>query len=75
MTDINLIDVSLRDGNQSLWGATGVTTRMVEGVAPLLDQVGYRAVEIASSTLLAVAVRFHKEDPWARLRVRAPACS
>lgn len=68
MTDINLIDVSLRDGNQSLWGATGVTTRMVEGVAPLLDQVGYRAVEIASSTLLAVAVRFHKEDPWARLR-------
>ena len=34
MTDIKLVDVSLRDGNQSIWGATGVTTRMVQGVAP-----------------------------------------
>jgi oxaloacetate decarboxylase alpha subunit len=65
---IDLIDVSLRDGNQSLWGATGVTTRMVTGVAPLLDRVGYRAVEIATSTLMAVAVRFHQEDPWQRIR-------
>ena len=46
MADINLVDVSLRDGNQSIWGATGVTTRMVEGVTPDLDQVGYRALEL-----------------------------
>lgn len=68
MADIQLVDVSLRDGNQSLWGAVGVTTRMVEGVAPLIDRVGYRAVEFASSTALAVAVRFHRENPWHRLR-------
>ncbi len=75
MAEIELVDVSLRDGNQSLWGATGVTTRMVEGVTPLLDQVGYRALELMSSTQLAVAVRFHKEDPWERIRAardRAP---
>ncbi len=75
MAEIELVDVSLRDGNQSLWGATGVTTRMVEGVTPLLDQVGYRALELMSSTQLAVAVRFHKEDPWGRIRAardRAP---
>jgi oxaloacetate decarboxylase alpha subunit len=65
---IRLVDVSLRDGNQSLWGATGVTTRMVAGVAPLLDRIGYRAVEIATSTLMATAVRFHQEDPWERIR-------
>lgn len=65
---IELVDVSLRDGNQSLWGATGVTTRMVEGVTPSLDRVGYKAVEIASSTVLATAVRYHREDPWDRLR-------
>lgn len=68
MSTIHLIDVSLRDGNQSLWGAVGLTTRMVAGVARDLDQVGYRAVELASSTLLATAVRYHREDPWERLR-------
>lgn len=65
---IELVDVSLRDGNQSLWGATGITTRMLEGVAPSIDRVGYRAVELASSTLLATAVRYHQEDPWERVR-------
>ncbi|MFH5822938.1 pyruvate/oxaloacetate carboxyltransferase [Georgenia sp. AZ-5] len=68
MSDISLVDVSLRDGNQSLWGATGVTTRMVEGVTPDLDRVGYRAVELLTSTLMATAVRYHREDPWQRLR-------
>ena len=68
MADINLVDVSLRDGNQSIWGATGVTTRMVEGVTPDLDKVGYRALELVSSTLMATAVRYHREDPWERLR-------
>ncbi|WP_369133999.1 biotin carboxyl carrier protein [Modestobacter sp. I12A-02662] len=68
MSDVRLVDTTLRDGNQSIWGATGITTRMVEGIAPSLDRVGYRAVEAATSTMLATAVRFHREDPWARLR-------
>jgi oxaloacetate decarboxylase alpha subunit len=68
MSEINLVDVSLRDGNQSLWGATGVTTRMVEGVLPDLDRVGYRTIELATSTILATAVRYHREDPFERLR-------
>jgi oxaloacetate decarboxylase alpha subunit len=68
MADINLVDVSLRDGNQSIWGATGVTTRMAKGVAPALDRVGYKALELLSSTLMATAVRYHAEDPWERLR-------
>lgn len=68
MAEISLVDVSLRDGNQSLWGATGITTRMVRGVAPLLDAVGYRTLELVSSTLMATAVRYHAEDPWERIR-------
>jgi len=67
MTDVRLIDVSLRDGNQSLWGAVGVRTSTVARVAPLLDAVGYHAVELATSTLIATAVRYHQEDPWARI--------
>ncbi|MET1155437.1 hypothetical protein, partial [Arthrobacter sp.] len=49
---IRLVDTSLRDGNQSLWGATGLTTGMVETVGPLLDQVGYEAIDFTSSTNL-----------------------
>jgi oxaloacetate decarboxylase (Na+ extruding) subunit alpha len=73
MTDARLVDVSLRDGNQSLWGAVGVTTRTVERVAPILDRVGYHAIELLSSTQLAVAVRFHREDPWQRIRAASAA--
>ena len=67
MTDVHLVDVSLRDGNQSLWGAVGVKTRTIERVCPAIDRVGYRALELLSSTQVAVAVRFHREDPWARI--------
>ena len=69
MTAVRLVDVSLRDGNQSVWGAVGVRTRTVERMAPLLDEVGYRAIELMSSTQIAVAVRYHREDPWARIDV------
>ncbi|GAA1535256.1 oxaloacetate decarboxylase alpha subunit [Microbacterium ginsengiterrae] len=68
MTDVELVDVSIRDGNQSMWGAVGMTTRMIAGAAPDLNKVGYRAIETASSTILAMAVRTHKEDPWEMLR-------
>jgi len=67
MTDVRLIDVSLRDGNQSLWGAVGVSTRTIEQICPLIDACGYEAIELLSSTTMAVAVRFQREDPWHRL--------
>jgi oxaloacetate decarboxylase (Na+ extruding) subunit alpha len=73
MPDTRLVDVSLRDGNQSLWGAVGVTTRTIERVAPALDRVGYHAVELLTSTQIAVAVRFHREDPWERIDVARAA--
>ena len=37
MTDVQLVDVSLRDGNQSLWGATGLRTEHIVQIAPLLN--------------------------------------
>lgn len=67
MTDIHLVDVTLRDGNQSLWGAVGVKTSTVQRMAPLINRVGYHTAEIATSTLMATAVRYHREDPWQRL--------
>ena len=65
---IEFVDTTTRDGNQSLWSATGLTTPDVLTIAPTLDRVGYHALDFTSSTHLAVSVRFHKEDPWERLR-------
>jgi oxaloacetate decarboxylase alpha subunit len=65
---IEFIDTTTRDGNQSLWSATGLTTPDVLSIAPVLDQVGYHALDFTSSTHMAVSVRFHHEDPWERIR-------
>jgi oxaloacetate decarboxylase alpha subunit len=69
LSPIRLVDVSLRDGNQSLWGATGLNTRQILAAAPLLDRVGFQAFDFTSSTHMAVAVRYCREDPWQRIRL------
>jgi oxaloacetate decarboxylase alpha subunit len=68
MADIQLLDVSIRDGNQSLWGAVGFTTPQILAIAPVMDRVGFRALDFTSSTHMGVAVRTHKENPWERIR-------
>ena len=69
MADIKLVDVSIRDGNQSLWGATGMDTGQSLEVAPMLNRVGFRACDFTSSTHMGIAVRTHKENPWERIRL------
>ena len=66
---IQLIDVSIRDGNQSLWGATGLNTARILQIAPILDRVGFRALDFTSSTHMGVLVRVHKENPWELIRL------
>jgi oxaloacetate decarboxylase (Na+ extruding) subunit alpha len=73
MADIQLVDVSLRDGNQSLWGATGLRTAHIATIAPVLGRVGFRALDYSSSTAMGVSVRTHREDPWALLRISRAA--
>lgn len=68
MTSIGFVDVTIRDGNQSLWGGMGMSTDAVLPIAPILDQVGYRAVDFINSMMMWAAVKFHKEDPWDRIR-------
>jgi oxaloacetate decarboxylase alpha subunit len=68
-TPVDIVDTTTRDGNQSLWSATGLTTQDILRIAPTLDRVGFHAADFTSSTHMAVAVRFHREDPWERLRL------
>ncbi|HEX4010719.1 MAG TPA: hypothetical protein VHX62_11945 [Solirubrobacteraceae bacterium] len=72
-TPIEFIDTTTRDGNQSLWSATGLTTPDVLAIAPALDRAGYHALDFTSSTHMAVSVRFHREDPWERIRLVSAA--
>ena len=73
MADIRLVDVSIRDGNQCLWSATGLRTRHVVQVAPLLKRVGFHALDYISSTFMGIAARMHQEDPWERIRLTRAA--
>lgn len=73
MVNVQLTDVSLRDGNQSLWGATGLRTEHILQIAPVLNRVGFRALDFMSSTAMGVAVRTHHQDPWQRIRLTRAA--
>ncbi|HLB30273.1 MAG TPA: biotin carboxyl carrier protein, partial [Gammaproteobacteria bacterium] len=74
MAEIRLVDVSIRDGNQSLWSATGLNTRQILQIAPVINRVGFQALDFTSSTHMAVAVRYFREDPWERIRLMHAAC-
>ena len=65
---IGVVDTTVRDGNQSLWSATALNTAMMASIAPVMDRVGYHAIDFTSSTHMAVALRWHKDDPWQRIR-------
>ncbi|HKI92125.1 MAG TPA: hypothetical protein VJ986_07470 [Gaiellaceae bacterium] len=69
MTTIGLVDSTVRDGHQSLWSANALTTPMLAAIAPVTARVGYRALDFTSSTHMAMSVRWHREDPWERIRV------
>jgi oxaloacetate decarboxylase (Na+ extruding) subunit alpha len=73
VADIRLVDVSIRDGNQSLWGATGLNSSQMLTAAPLLERVGYRALDFISSTHMGIAVRNFQEDPWQLIRLMRKA--
>lgn len=68
MREIKFIDTTMRDGNQSLWGATGITSDKIMSMAPALDRAGFSAIDFTSSAHMGMFVRYHKEDPWKAIR-------
>src|ERR1700751_550547 len=71
MAEIALVDTSLRDGNQSTWAAVGIDTARTLTIAPVMDRVGFKAIDFTTSTHMGVAVRYKREDPWERIRLMA----
>ena len=73
MANVQIVETSLRDGNQCLWSALGVDTARTLTIAPAMDRVGFKAIDFTTSTHMGVAVRYKKEDPWERIRLMAKA--
>jgi oxaloacetate decarboxylase (Na+ extruding) subunit alpha len=73
MAEIQIVETSLRDGNQCLWAALGIDTAKTLTIAPVMDRVGFKAIDFTTSTHMGVAVRYKQEDPWERIRLMAAA--
>jgi oxaloacetate decarboxylase alpha subunit len=73
MPNLQIIETSLRDGNQSLWAALGIDTARTLSIAPVMERVGFKAIDFTTSTHMGVAVRYKQEDPWERIRLMAKA--
>lgn len=67
MPKLQIMDTTIRDGQQSLWA-----TRMPIGdmlpILPKMDRVGYWAIEAWGGATFDTCLRFLDENPWERLR-------
>jgi oxaloacetate decarboxylase alpha subunit/pyruvate carboxylase subunit B len=64
---LKIMDLSLRDGHQSLFATRGRTEDMIP-VAARMDEVGFWAVEVWGGATFDTMHRFLNEDPWERIR-------
>jgi len=67
MEKIEFIDVTLRDGNQSLW-AERMSTGMMLPVSSIIDRAGFAGVELLAPSFIGKLVRDLFEDPFERIR-------
>ena len=58
MPSLRIVETSLRDGNQSLWAALGIDTARTLTIAPVMERVGFKAIDFTTSTHMGVAVRY-----------------
>lgn len=63
MARIEIVDQTLRDGQQSYWGMR-MQAGQVLPVAEAIDGAGYRVVDLTGSSIFEVMVRFRQENPW-----------
>lgn len=64
---VKIMDLTLRDGHQSLFATRGRTEDMIP-VAEMMDNIGFWAVEVWGGATFDTTHRFLNEDPWERLR-------
>ena len=63
MAEIDIIDQTLRDGQQSLWGMRMKVAHLAD-VADDIEHAGYRVVDLTGSSIFECMMRYNREDPW-----------
>jgi len=66
MAHIEIIDSTLRDGQQSLWGLR-MRSHHAGPALPYIDQTGFRVVDLTGAGIFQVLVREFRDDPWLHL--------
>ena len=67
MARLQIMDTTIRDGQQSLW-ATRMQLGEMLPILPKMDKVGYWAIEAWGGATFDTCLRFLDENPWERLR-------
>ncbi len=67
MRMVELVDLTVRDGQQSLL-ATRLRTDDVVRIVEVLDKAGFYALEVWGGATFDVTLRYLREDPWERLK-------
>jgi oxaloacetate decarboxylase alpha subunit len=68
MNEIEFVDQTMRDAQQSLWGFR-MSTEAIEPIASVMDQVGYKAICVNGGRGVVVAARHLKESLFERFRL------
>ncbi|MBI2957414.1 MAG: biotin carboxyl carrier protein [Chloroflexi bacterium] len=69
---VYFVDQTLRDGHQSLW-ATRMSTAATVAVAPVIDEAGYRRVQLMGGGQVSACLYYLRENPFERVRLVARA--
>ena len=63
MAHIDFLDETMRDGQQSLWGLR-MRAGMALPVSPLIDQTGFKVIDLTGGGMLDVLTRYCHENYW-----------
>lgn len=63
MPSVEILDSTLRDGQQSLWGMR-MQAGMALPVADVLDRTGFSVIDFAGSSHMEVLLKYKRENPW-----------
>jgi oxaloacetate decarboxylase alpha subunit len=63
MSRVEILDTTLRDGQQSLWGMR-MQAGMALPVADLLDRTGFNTIDFAGSSHMEVLIKYKQENAW-----------
>ena len=63
MKRVEFLDMTMRDGQQSLWGMR-MRAGMALPVSPIVDNTGYRGIDLTGASMFECLIKYNFENPW-----------